>query len=125
MTTPAGRGKRFMAALIDGVLAAVLCTIPLVGVPLGLAYLLTKDALPFLGGQSVGKKAMSIRVVQEATGESLARDYLAAVIRQVSLLIPLFNLVDACMVFSETRRRFGDRWAGTVVVEDTRDPGPA
>jgi uncharacterized RDD family membrane protein YckC len=113
----ASRGKRFMAALIDGVLGWAVSTVPYVGVFVALLYAFTKDAWPILDGQSVGKRAMSIRVVKERTGESLTGDYLASVIRQVSLFIPLFNLVDACMVFSAGRRRFGDRWAGTTVLE--------
>jgi hypothetical protein len=39
-----------------------------------------------------------------------------SILRQISLCIPLFNLVDALMVFSEERRRFGDKWANTRVV---------
>lgn len=113
-----------MAALVDGALAFALSTVPAVGVPLGLAYLLTRDAWPILGGQSIGKKAMSIRVVKVGTEAPITRDYLTAIIRQVSLFIPVFNLVDACMVFSESRRRFGDRWADTAVVDETSPPSP-
>ena len=112
----ASPGARFVAALIDGVLAAIASAIPAVGIIISIAYSLVKDALPFLDGQSIGKKAMGIRAVKEGSGEPLTDDYVTAIVRQVSLWIPFFNIIDACMVFTEDRRRFGDRWAKTVVV---------
>lgn len=120
MTQLAGRGKRFMAAVIDAALGCAVAAVPHVGLLVALAYGLTKDAWPILDGQSIGKKAMGIRAVRAATGEPITRDYLTALLRQVSLFIPFFNVVDALMVFSAERRRFGDRWAGTVVVDDAR-----
>lgn len=89
---------------------------PLLGPLVGIVYGLIKDALPFLDGRSLGKRAMGIRAVREATGEPITGDYVAAVLRQLSLCIPFFNVVDALMVFTEGRRRFGDRWAKTIVV---------
>jgi uncharacterized RDD family membrane protein YckC len=118
MENPASPGKRFMAALIDGVLLWAALMVPGIGIVLALVYGFTKDAWPILGGQSIGKKAMGIRAVHQATGKPITGDYVSAIIRQVSLFIPFFNVVDACMVFSADRRRFGDRWAGTVVLEE-------
>ena len=112
----ASPGARFVAALIDGVLAGIASAVPAVGIVISIAYSLVKDALPFLEGQSIGKRAMGIRAVREGTGEPLTNDYVTAIVRQVSLWIPLFNIIDACMVFTDHRRRFGDRWAKTVVV---------
>lgn len=93
----------------------------MVGYIIAIAYLLTKDALPemggFLGGQSVGKKLMGIKAIKEDTGGSLVGDYGTAITRQVPLLIPLFGLIDALMVFSDDRKRFGDKWAKTIVVK--------
>jgi len=105
----AGPGARFVAALIDGVLSGIASAIPAIGVVIAIVYSLVKDALPFLEGQSIGKRAMGIRAVREASGEALTGDYVTAIVRQISLWIPFFNIVDACMVFSEGRRRFGDR----------------
>ena len=119
-TELASPGARFVAALIDGILAGIASAIPAVGIVISIAYSLVKDALPFLDGQSIGKKAMGIRAVKEGTGEPLTDDYITAIVRQVSLWIPFFNFVDACMVFTEGRRRFGDRWAKTVVVVAAR-----
>ncbi len=86
-----------------------------------MGYMFTRDALPevsgFLGGQSIGKKLMNIKVIREDTGASIVGDYGAAIIRQVSLVIPFFNIVDALMVFSSDKKRFGDKWAKTIVVK--------
>ena len=117
--------QRFAAAFIDGIvgnvpfwiLAIVSYKLAMIGYVFTIGYLLTKDALPFLNGQSVGKKLMGIKVVKEETGQMLTNDYGTAITRQVSLLIPLFNIVDALMVFSDERKRFGDKWAKTVVVK--------
>jgi uncharacterized RDD family membrane protein YckC len=114
-------GRRLVAAFIDGILTAPLALIPILGLLVGLAYHLTKDALPLLNGQSIGKKAMGIRVVRQATGEPITNDYATAIVRQVSLMIPLFGFIDALCVLFESRRRqrFGDRWAETLVVRET------
>lgn len=121
--------QRFVAAFIDGIVGTVpywllfivSYKLAVIGQIISLAYFFTKDALPetggFLGGQSIGKKLMGIKVVKEATGTSLLGDYGTAITRQVSLIIPLFNLVDALMVFSATGKRFGDQWAKTIVVK--------
>lgn len=119
-------GQRFLAALIDGLVvtvavvaaSAINSNLGTVVNLLGLGYQLTKDAIPQLGGQSIGKKAMKIKVVKEDTGEMITGDWGTSIIRYVSLLIPLFNIVDALMIFSGDRRRFGDKWAKTVVVQE-------
>ena len=118
-----------MAVFIDGIvgylptwlLLVLSYKLVVVGYVIAIAYSLTKDALPetagFLGGQSIGKKLMGIKAVREDTGASLVGDYGTAITRQVPLLIPLFNLIDALMVFSDDRKRFGDKWAKTIVVK--------
>jgi uncharacterized RDD family membrane protein YckC len=92
--------------------------IPVAGWIAGIVYGLTKDALPFLEGQSIGKKAMKIRVLRDADETPITNDYGAAIIRVIPGWIPLFNIVDALMVFSSDRKRFGDQWAKTKVVVD-------
>lgn len=122
--------QRFVAYFIDGLIGAVpviifaslrMYSLMPIGQLVAIAYVLTKDALPevsgYLGGQSIGKKIMNIKAVKEATGESLLGDYGTAITRQISLLIPIFNLVDMLMVFSDDRKRFGDKWAKTIVVK--------
>lgn len=111
-------GQRFLAALIDNVIVTAISLVPLVGWIVGLVYVFTKDALPFLNGQSLGKKAMNIRVVKADTQEPITGNFGANVLRQVSLLIPIFGIIDALMVFSDSQQRFGDRWANTIVIKE-------
>ena len=115
----ASAGERFLASFLDVIVAGVPAFIPVAGWIWAILYIWTKDALPFLGGQSVGKKVVGLRVVSLETGKPIKGDYGAAITRQLSLAIPFFGFVDACMVFSSERRRFGDKWAKTVVVKNT------
>lgn len=92
----------------------------------GLAYLVTRDSLPFLGGQSVGKKAMKIKVVT-LDGQSLVGNWEAAVIRNGVLIIPLFGLVELFILLSredkaDRGRRLGDEWAKTRVIHEPKPP---
>ena len=116
-TIAATPGSRFVASLIDGLIIIPFLMVPVLGQIIAIAYILTKDALPFLDGQSIGKKVMKIRVVLEDSGFHITNNYGAAVVRQASLMIPLFNLVDALMAFSSDRKRFGDHWAKTIVIQ--------
>lgn len=118
-------GERFLAALIDGIISGVAQSILVAAstslLPLAylvsIGYLLTKDSLPFLEGQSIGKKVMKIKVIKDATGQGIVNDWGTGVIRGISLVIPFFNIVDACMVLGAEGKRFGDKWAGTTVVK--------
>jgi uncharacterized RDD family membrane protein YckC len=94
-------GTRFLAALIDGlvgyvpffILSMISLKLAILGWLLILGYSLTKDALPevggFLGGQSIGKKLMNIKVIKEDTGQGIVGE----------------------------RKRFGDKWEKTIVVK--------
>lgn len=114
----ASPGNRLIAAIIDGLIIGALFFIPVAGWFAGLAYELVKDALPFLDGQSIGKKAMKIRVVNYETREPITEDYGAAVIRAVVLMIPILGFIDMFMVFAKDGRRFGDQWANTIVISE-------
>lgn len=121
--------QRFAAYLIDGlvayipmlVLGLINYRLVFLGYIVAIAYMFVRDAIPetsgYLGGQSIGKKLMNIKVIKEATGQSLVNDYGTAIVRQIPQIIPFFNLVDAVMVFSDDRMRFGDKWAKTIVVK--------
>jgi len=90
------------------------------GTLVGFAYLLTRDSLPFLAGQSVGKKAMRIQAVT-ISGKSLAGDWQTGGIRNGVLLIPFFILVEIYMLLSredkpDHGKRLGDEWAKTKVI---------
>ncbi len=110
-------GQRILAWVIDALVGFAISFIPVVGRYLAVAYLFARDALPFLDGQSVGKKAMNIRVVTE-TGEPLTNNWAASIVRNVLLLIPFLGaLIElVVMLTNEKRQRLGDQWAKTRVV---------
>jgi uncharacterized RDD family membrane protein YckC len=83
-----------------------------VGYLVYLAYMLLRDAL--MGGQSIGKKVMKYAAVK-ADGTSLSGDFAASATRNVSLVVPILNLVEGIFVVTD-KPRLGDGWAGTKVV---------
>jgi uncharacterized RDD family membrane protein YckC len=90
-----------------------------------IAYLLTRDALPFLEGQSLGKKLMKLRAVS-MDGKKLTGDWQASILRNIPIAIPFFGLVEAYILYSRQGRegplqRLGDEWGKTRVVTV---PGP-
>ncbi|MGL4401211.1 MAG: RDD family protein [Luteolibacter sp.] len=94
----------------------------------GLAYFVTRDSLPFLGGQSVGKKAMKLKVTT-LEGGSLAGNWNVALIRNGILLIPFFALVELYLLLTRENgadrgRRLGDEWAKTRVVVEVKPADP-
>lgn len=94
--------------------------------PLGnltaIAYLLTRDALPFLDGQSVGKKLMKLRAAG-ADEAPLTGNWQASIVRN----LPLVLLVDVVVLYLRKDRdgplrRLGDEWAKTRVVVAVAPP---
>lgn len=118
-------GKRIVAALIDALVAtAVAIAVGLVVsrlyFPSWAAYMLTRDSLPFLNGQSIGKKVMRTQAVSK-TGKSLSGDWNSGLIRNVSMVIPFGALVELIiMVVNRDKpgglRRLGDQWGKTKVL---------
>jgi uncharacterized RDD family membrane protein YckC len=129
---------RFVALLIDGIILAIVAVIlnTLFGAPMyfesGVGFLsitvgfilsVVIALLYFtylLGryGQTVGKMALKIKVVNEADGSPIT--YQAAFIRTILLVIDgLFAyLVGALLILtSDKNQRLGDRVAHTVVVK--------
>ncbi|KAB2641910.1 MAG: RDD family protein [Verrucomicrobia bacterium] len=121
---------RAIAAVIDGVVASGLGIATWMILPgffgtslpwlVGLAYLVSRDCLPFLGGQSVGKKAMHLQAVT-LDGASLAGNWQPGLLRNAALAIPLFVFVEVFILLTredkpEHGRRLGDEWAGTKVI---------
>jgi uncharacterized RDD family membrane protein YckC len=106
-------GARLGSGAIDIILVLLLTyCIPVLGAFAGVAYYLSKDALPFLNGQSFGKKAFQLRVVLQVKEYSIINDYRSSFLRSFTLFIPVLNLVELILVVLD-RRRLGDRWAGT------------
>lgn len=120
---------RIIAAVIDMLVAVGLQVAAMLILPgfadkisylLGAAYIVTRDSLPFLKQGSIGKMAMKLRV-ERKSGGSIEGDWTAALIRNGALLIPLFGLVEAIVLFNREQTaqrglRLGDEWAKTKVV---------
>ena len=92
----------------------------------GMAYFVTRDSLPFLDGQSVGKKAMKLKVTT-LDGSSISENWTAALIRNGVLLIPFFFLVEMFILLTresgvDRGRRLGDEWAKTRVIIQEPEP---
>ena len=90
------------------------------GVAASAGYLLLRDSLPFLDGQSIGKKAINLRAVTE-DGKSLSGNWNAGLIRNIPMVIPIFPLVELIVLLVNKDkpgglRRLGDQWAKTKVV---------
>lgn len=123
-STQASLADRFIGGLIDWlvVIAASYILRGLLGWQLtylvSAAYILVRDALPFLDGQSIGKKVMKTRAVLEDSGVPTTNDYKTSLLRNVLLFIPLVSLVDALFIFGNERKRLGDQLAKTIVIYD-------
>ena len=121
---------RVIAAIIDAFIAAgVYLVIAKISGTIGwlawIAYLLARDALPFLDGHSLGKRIMKIRAVT-MDGKSLSGDWQSSIVRNIPMIIPLFPLVELFVLYTRKDkgatplRRLGDEWAKTkfVVVKE-------
>ncbi len=85
-----------------------------------LGYILTKDSLPFLGGQSIGKKVMKLRAVT-ADGKPLTGNWQTGILRNAFLIIAPVELLVLLLREEkpEKGRRLGDDFAKTkVIVEE-------
>ena len=126
-------GLRFVASLIDGfilfvatlILRAALGFAPgaALGVLAGIAYFAYFEGQP--AGQTIGKKAMSIRVIDFATGGSLdtSKALVRALVREVSGFACGLGFLWA--LFNDERQTWHDLAANTVVVPVAAYPPPA
>ena len=135
--------KRFVALLIDGVIASVLTwAIPVIGGFVGGAYILLRDGFDFefMKHRSLGKQVMKLRVVRDDgqpmdLATSAKRNWTVSLGLLISVLAiipilgwlgaiavafiaPIISLIEAALVFMDPEgRRFGDRTGGTKVIE--------
>ena len=141
-TAKADLGKRFLAFLIDGVIAAIVSRIPWIGGILAALYILFRDGfdIEFMDHRSIGKRIMRLRPLTDDGAPvtlrvSAARNWPLVVtsLAVVLLLIPLLGwlliplawvaglillLIEGFLtVTDDGGRRWGDRLAGTRVVE--------
>ena len=127
----ASDGRRLAAALIDGVIASgiVVGVVEAIGLRtfsgfLALALILAWDFLfESLRGQTIGKRAMKIRVVRR-DGSRFRPQHAAArnVLRILDGLpgLPLVGLLSMTISGRRRRQRLGDLAAGTIVVDSER-----
>ena len=84
----------------------------------GLCLLFLRDSL--FGGAGIGKRLTGLRVVQSKDGKT-PLTYGQGIVRWLSQFIPFFNLFDAIAPYRDPLlRRYGDRWAGTRVLDTER-----
>ncbi len=142
---PAGKAelsKRFVAIVIDSVIAVLVGLIPWIGGIIAAAYLVLRDGmeLEFMDNRSVGKKLMKLRPVTADGGKvdmmiSVRRNWMFGfggimaflvfipilgwlLMIPVGLLGMVFGVIELIKVVTqEDGRRFGDVWANTKVVE--------
>jgi len=137
----AGRGIRLGAAIVDGLLFSFLVIVPLVaGVMLSfydndggpgaaiawlffvggtILYAWFNILYVVRNGQSIAKKWLGIKVVRtDGSPASLGRIFwLRNVVNQVlAQLVPFYGIVDALLIFSDSRQCVHDKIADTVVV---------
>jgi uncharacterized RDD family membrane protein YckC len=121
----ASTGSRFVAQILDGIIALLLLVVPFVlfvlfrpfgdaglwlGIGAYIVYLLFQDGLP--NGQSLGKRIVGIRVVSKASGCSCGLG--SSFIRNIILLV--LGVIDLLFLGSKYRQRLGDMAAKTIVV---------
>ena len=117
----AGRGDRFLAAIVDGVIYLVPYILifafdPVIGGLLLLAVFVYQIVLLTKDGQTVGKKARGIRIVRMQTGANggfVTNVLLRLIVNGLLGLIPLYGLVDILFIFRSDRRCIHDMIAGT------------
>ena len=123
-------GIRFVGALIDGILlgiiGAIITTIfrPVIGsvlnIILGLAYYAYLEGSP--SGQTIGKKAMNIRVIDFATGGAIGTTrglirYLGRLLSSIPCGLGYF-----WMLWDSEKQTWHDKIAATVVVPTSAYP---
>ncbi len=134
--------KRFIAALIDGLLAGGVSLIPVIGGIIGAAYILVRDGLEvdFMDRRSIGKKVIKLRPIRldgqpMDVATSVKRNFPLAIgsVGAIFLIIPILGwiiaillgltalvvaVIEAVLVLTDPEgRRMGDKFAATKVIE--------
>lgn len=139
-TVPTGRasfGQRLVGALIDGILISIVSSIlgaffgsPSIYDPdparsglqliLGIAYYVYFHGSP--SGQTIGKKAMNIRLVGANDGQSVsygtaALRYVGSILSAIPCLLGYF-----WMLWDDNKQTWHDKIASTIVVPESEAP---
>ena len=123
--TSASRLSRLVASLFDGVIAgAALLVLIFVSPEFGslflIAIVIVQMVLLTRDGQSLGKKALNIRIVVQRTGENggfVPNVLLRMILNGMLGFIPFYGVIDIVFIFRKDRRCIHDLIAGTVVVK--------
>ncbi|MFZ5803380.1 MAG: RDD family protein [Acidobacteriota bacterium] len=135
-------GKRLIAAIIDGILAAGVSFIPVIGGIIGGLYMLLRDGLEldFMDRRSIGKKLTKLRPVRldgqpmdPVTSAKRNLPLAVGAVGSIFLVIPILGwlvavlfavvglaiaIVEMVLVLTDPEgRRMGDKLAGTKVIE--------
>ncbi|MBI3331390.1 RDD family protein [Candidatus Peregrinibacteria bacterium] len=129
----AGRGARLVAMITDSfvylpVLVLMMVTTGpdsrggamMIWFLLGFALFIYQMFLLTRDGQTIGKKAMNIKIVLHTTGKNggfLSNVLLRVFVNGILSIIPFYALIDALLIFREDRRCIHDLLAGTSVVK--------
>lgn len=110
-----------ISVVLSSILGRISGSLAVLGTLAAMAYLLLRDSLPFLGGQSIGKKVVKIKEVTEE-GASLSGNWGPDLIRNAVLFIPFFPLVELVVLIAKNGkpgglRRLGDEWGKTKVIK--------
>ena len=144
-TTPADRGTRLGALILDSIIFMGMVYVPLlltvglaasrgdasdtantlaiVGFVLAAAGLVAWSWLTIVyvnrNGQSIAKKIIGIKVVRsDGSPAALGRIFwLRNILNGVLGLIPLYAIIDALFIFAESRQCLHDKIADTIVVQ--------
>jgi len=122
--------QRFLAVLIDGFLVAVPYTVGMfedapepvrvLGVFGAFALVIAQLVMVSKRGQTIGKRAMGIKIVLKDTLENggfVVNVLKRGVVNGLICLIPGYFLVDSLFIFRADRRCLHDMIAGTLVVQ--------
>lgn len=109
--------ERIMAGLVDIVIAVLISLFPKIGWMFGVIYLLAKDSLSFLNGQSFGKKIFNLRTIALPHYASLSGWPEKSIIRGLVQIIPVLNIIDLYFLITH-KVRIADKWAETRVIRN-------
>ncbi|MFT3740137.1 MAG: hypothetical protein QM786_15420 [Breznakibacter sp.] len=109
--------ERLASVGLDLFIGISIMLFPLGGWIIGIAYVLLRDALPFLQGQSLGKHFFGLRVVTKHNLKPITGQYKRSIIRGAIILIPGLNLWDIYVYFT-SGQRLADEWTQTMVIKE-------
>jgi uncharacterized RDD family membrane protein YckC len=145
--TPAGRGTRLVAVILDGIVFSAMVYIPfIIGISFNGHLVLPNGHFnpmalygggtwaPLIGliawcwltilfvsrnGQTIGKKMLGIKVVRsDGSRASLGRIFwLRNVVNTVLAFVPFYGLVDILLIFGEAQQCIHDKIADTIVIK--------